>query len=503
MPYTILLYIALAVFGVGLVYKTAGWFRFSIGAPIPAMTLSARIRAAGKGLAAVLFSWKLYTLIRVFATDVVFQNHIRKQDTLRWIMHMLIFVGFAFLFFMHALDKIIKTSLFDRYYLALNPFLLASGCMVLAGVAVAAYRRWVMKVPRLKTDPADAYALILLALILLSGIAMESTKLTSYTHYQKFWEVHFLACMLGLAYLPFSKFFHMLTTPISLLANAVMDENSDPLNRHTRRVMSLDACMHCANCSKRCSVAVACDSVGNEQILPSERMTFLKDYVAYKEIGARGVAALQEGIYLCTNCDRCTVICPAGIDLRDLWFNLREEMIRRGDCVALMLTPFSYYRGLNRRQLPAEQYSLPLQKTEQAVTAPFELVRNTEAVLPLSPDSLEFAKMIGHSGRAATFSFCYSCENCSTVCPVVGNYENPEEALDLLPHQIIRAVGMGQRDLAMGSRMLWYCLTCYQCQQHCPQGVKVADILFELKNLAVVEASCPSEKKGFAEHADR
>jgi heterodisulfide reductase subunit C len=32
--------------------------------------------------------------------------------------------------------------------------------------------------------------------------------------------------------------------------------------------------------------------------------------------------------------------------------------------------------------------------------------------------------------------------------------------------------------------MLWECVTCYQCQEHCPQGVKVADILYELKNSA-------------------
>ncbi len=32
--------------------------------------------------------------------------------------------------------------------------------------------------------------------------------------------------------------------------------------------------------------------------------------------------------------------------------------------------------------------------------------------------------------------------------------------------------------------MLWDCTTCYLCQEHCPQGVKVTDVLYELKNLA-------------------
>jgi heterodisulfide reductase subunit C len=36
----------------------------------------------------------------------------------------------------------------------------------------------------------------------------------------------------------------------------------------------------------------------------------------------------------------------------------------------------------------------------------------------------------------------------------------------------------------LGARMVWDCLGCYQCQENCPQGVRVTDILFELKNMA-------------------
>jgi heterodisulfide reductase subunit C len=67
----------------------------------------------------------------------------------------------------------------------------------------------------------------------------------------------------------------------------------------------------------------------------------------------------------------------------------------------------------------------------------------------------------------------------------VDNYEKPQESLGLLPHQIMRCLGLGLKEMASGPNMLWDCVTCYQCQEHCPQEVKVTDILYELKNMAV------------------
>jgi len=496
MFYRIALYAALAVFGIGLIYKISGWFRHRLGIHDPSITTSTRFSAALKGLFAVLFSQKVVTLVRVFTMDVLFQARILEKDKLRWFMHMLIFASFMFLLLTHALDKIITTSLFNAYYLRLNPFLIVTGLLLLSGIAIALYRRFILKVPRLKTSAMDHYVIILLGIIMISGIATESTKLTSYNHYQNIWNIHILACLLGLAYLPFSKMFHVLTTPISLLVNAVMDKNSDPVNVMTRQVMELDACTHCGTCSNRCSVAVAFDSIRNGYILPSERMRFLKDYVTRKNIGTQGLAAIQQGIYLCTNCDRCTVACPAGINLRDLWFNVREELIQRGHPVSLMLTPFSFYRGLHQQTLDPEQYNTPIKQAQIALTEHFGVPDKTADVIPLTSANRDFKKSAGLSTLAGTYSHCFTCENCSTVCPVVGNYEHPEEQLDLLPHQIIRSVGLGLKDLAIGSRMLWYCLTCYQCQEHCPQGVKVTDIFYELKNLAVKRQDEPAGKQG-------
>ena len=36
------------------------------------------------------------------------------------------------------------------------------------------------------------------------------------------------------------------------------------------------------------------------------------------------------GAHICTSCHRCTDVCPAGINLQDLWFSIREDLARLG-----------------------------------------------------------------------------------------------------------------------------------------------------------------------------
>jgi heterodisulfide reductase subunit C len=431
----------------------------------------------------------------------------------------------------------------------------------------------VLKVPRLRSGGQDRYAIIILAVIMVSGVLLEGAKITSYSAYQEMveeytidpeeeelkaleaywvqefsvvspnmkgpfetetlelglethemtcvechskpqsaflgyatakmitpfasgldraglptalWYIHFLACWVGLAYLPFSKMFHIFASPLSLLANAVMDkETSDPANIATRQVMELDACTHCCTCSLNCSVGVAFERIPNLNILPSEKIASVKALAAGQNLSTEQLRHIQEGIYLCTNCRRCTVVCPVGINLQDLWFNVREALLSKGYAEFLALSPLSYFRGLMREELLHDSYPAPLAHAREAIVSACDLMTKPDQPLSLTPANREFKSRLRLSDQATTFSGCFGCETCTTVCPVVANYEDPQEVLDLLPHQIMHSCGLGQRDLAFGSNMLWDCLTCYQCQEQCPQGVDVTDVLYELKNRAI------------------
>jgi succinate dehydrogenase/fumarate reductase-like Fe-S protein len=252
------------------------------------------------------------------------------------------------------------------------------------------------------------------------------------------WYIHFLACFIGLAYLPFSKMFHIISTPVSLLANAVMEkETANPANIVTRQVMELDACTHCGTCSLRCSASTSFDVLGNEYILPSEKMTFLKTLAKGKDLSDEKLHAILEGVYLCTNCDRCTVVCPSGINLKDLWFNVREDLVQRGLPELLTLSPFSFYRGLNRNNIAVDDYRKPIETASRAAAGNFEQVMDKTAPISLSERDGDIMNQLP---GAVTFSHCFGCQNCTTVCPVVMNYENPQEVLGLLPHQIMNCL---------------------------------------------------------------
>lgn len=573
MAFTVSLYASLIIFSLGIIYRIAAWLHRETGFSQEDTNISKRLVCAFTGMLSAIFSTKILKLIKVFFLDILLQKKILQQSLLRWAMHMLISWGFILLFLMHAMGQIITDTIFTGYESTLNPYFFLRdlfGFMVLAGVVIAVYRRFILKVPRLQTNGMDIYAIVIVAVIILSGFFLAGMKITSQAEFSNmvdeyaswlapeqtlaletywaetqglvspeisrpfeqnvmeegkqlhesycaychapaqsaftsyalakaispagslmdragfvsiFWYIHFLSCFIGLAYLPFSKMLHIFSTPVSFLANAVMDEKkSSPENIATRQIIELDACTHCCTCSLYCSAMMAYETKGNSYILPSEKMVLLKALAAGKKLDETEKKAILEGIYLCTNCDRCTVVCPSGINLKQLWISVREKMLQQGPAEPLILSQLSFVRGLNRKTVTPGTYQLPIEKADTAVRKKFEPLLDSSLAIDLDKPG----QQSGGSGIFEnTFSYCFGCQNCSTVCPVVENYENPQEKVGLLPHQIMCCLGLGLTQTAMGAKMIWDCLTCYQCQQHCPQNVKVTDILYELKYMAV------------------
>ena len=66
------------------------------------------------------------------------------------------------------------------------------------------------------------------------------------------------------------------------------------------------------------------------------------------------------------------------------------------------------------------------------------------------------------------------------------------------PHQLIRMIILGMRDEVLSSDEIWLCLTCFECQERCPQKVRITDIFYDCKNLAAEVGKIPETIVGLA-----
>ena len=83
---------------------------------------------------------------------------------------------------------------------------------------------------------------------------------------------------------------------------------------------------------------------------------------------------------------------------------------------------------------------------------------------------------------------CYQCVKCSSGCPVA-------EFFDWQPNQIMRALQLGQEDIALQSETPWLCASCQTCTTRCPQDLDIAGIMEFLTREALERGIKPPVKE--------
>ena len=64
--------------------------------------------------------------------------------------------------------------------------------------------------------------------------------------------------------------------------------------------------------------------------------------------------------------------------------------------------------------------------------------------------------------------------------------------MDLFPDEVIRMVILGQREKVLTCKTIWVCAACETCTTRCPNEVRIAELMDQLKEIAVQEnISCP------------
>jgi Fe-S oxidoreductase len=106
-----------------------------------------------------------------------------------------------------------------------------------------------------------------------------------------------------------------------------------------RQMMEMEACTRCGECIETCPTYA---EVRNEEIHPLQKIAQTKSFWKADHLGllARlfGIRPATEGerstygrgVYQCTLCARCHVVCPVQIDTRPLWISMREQLVGWG-----------------------------------------------------------------------------------------------------------------------------------------------------------------------------
>lgn len=99
-------------------------------------------------------------------------------------------------------------------------------------------------------------------------------------------------------------------------------------------------------------------------------------------------------------------------------------------------------------------------------------------VLTIKPEqNKQFVEeVVNRSGQ--TLTACYQCRRCAAGCPV------GIETGYITPDRLIRAILLGDKELALSNELVWKCVSCYTCGVRCPNDIQTARITESLKKMA-------------------
>ena len=101
--------------------------------------------------------------------------------------------------------------------------------------------------------------------------------------------------------------------------------------------------------------------------------------------------------------------------------------------------------------------------------------------IDLNKSDSGFVREIREQPGGELMSACFTCRTCVASCPVTAVNDR------FNPLRIIRMTLYGLKEEVLSSPFIWLCSTCYACQERCPQGVSITELMTLLKNMAVKE----------------
>lgn len=232
--------ISVILFLVGIYIHLDKWGR---GIPEGA-TKPAGAWGALKLIVSRIFEKGIGHALEVFVFDVLFQRRTYRRRKLEWLMHILIFWGWIGLLILTIVSFLAEfygpLAGYDHtfYVNAWNMLELPNdifGWMLVAGIAIAIVRRLTFKGKDVQARNADVDWILIIGLLIVvvTGFYAQYLRVEVFSVGRElisaypegffgnitvlFHEVFTL--LFCIAYLPFSKYFHMITAPLTILVN--------------------------------------------------------------------------------------------------------------------------------------------------------------------------------------------------------------------------------------------------------------------------------------------
>ncbi len=304
------------------------------------------------------------------------------QDTVAGIMHLAIFWGMVALLvgtILATADWDVTHLLFGFQFLGGTAYVVYElildifGLLLIVGLGLAVYRRYVARVARLQAQPVarlawdDVYVLVMLILVAISGYLIEGLRIavmrpawaawspvgsvvaalflvtgdpTNRTLHVAIWVFHATTAFVTIASIPYTKLSHLVITPLNIFFRSFEPPGTlAPARHHSgpgvsewhdftwKQLLDFDACVRCGRCQDQCPAYASGSGVS-----PRNMMIKLSSYRhGYDhQVALHGGAMTAQEIWACTTCTACSQVCPAFTDLPSAIVDMRRHLVYEG-----------------------------------------------------------------------------------------------------------------------------------------------------------------------------
>jgi Fe-S oxidoreductase/nitrate reductase gamma subunit len=325
---------------------------------------------------------RIPVFIRTTVVDILAHRRFLR-DPYPGMMHLVILWGFVILLLASAIDAVtyyISRHISGAPYLWFKLIVDIAGLLVLIGIIMAAYRRYVSKPERLNTILDDGIGMALIAAILITGFMVEglrqaATEINIHPDWtawslggsvlakafsgmsqnsllfwhRSLWWFHSALAIGGIIYvaLVFSKLQHVVVSPLNIFfrslgpvgSPAPIDiENAETLGVGAvkdftwKQLLDLDACTNCGRCQDACPAWATGKPLSPRKVVQDLKAHMLKGATnrANPSDSATtlvGEAPSEAEIWACTTCGACQETCPVYVEHIVKIIDLRRNLV--------------------------------------------------------------------------------------------------------------------------------------------------------------------------------